>query len=233
MSKHPLSYFVLIWTSRLFLIAGAIALGAIGLIYAQAHLYQATLRSQYDRAAGLSGRSDRFERVAHPSRAPTVRYSFETLSGSVGSLILTSAHPPTPRPNETSIRRIDIPSIGLAAMVLEGDDENTLRLAVGHIPDTAVPSLSGNVGLAGHRDTFFRPLQRIRIGDMIRVSTDAGAFQYRVTSTRVVLPEDVQVLDATQKPTLTLVTCYPFHYIGAAPTRFVVHAEMISSPLAR
>jgi sortase A len=150
-----------------------------------------------------------------------------------GGLILTALHLTIPRSQEASIRKIEIPSIRLAAMVLEGEDEETLRLAVGHISGTAVPGPSGNVGLAGHRDTFFRPLLRIHMGDMILVSTNASAFQYRVTSTLVVHPEDVQVLHDTQRPILTLVTCYPFHYIGPAPERFIVHAEMIPSPLAR
>lgn len=147
--------------------------------------------------------------------------------------MLTALRLPIPQAQDTSIRKIEIPSIGLAAMVLEGEDEQTLRLGVGHISGTAVPGSSGNVGLAGHRDTFFRRLERIRIGDVISISIDRSTFQYRVASTAVVHPSDVQVLDDTQRPTLTLITCYPFHYIGAAPKRFIVHAELISSPLKR
>lgn len=221
------AYFVLLWSSRLLLIVGIVALGANGLIYAQAHFYQATLKSQYERGSGSSNRSDILGQRAHPPFTQTLKSNSDTSSVvSPGGLILTALHLSIPQPQGASIRKIEIPSIGLAAMVLEGEDEETLRLAVGHISGTAVPGPSGNVGLAGHRDTFFRPLQRVHIGDMIWVSTDAGAFQYRVTSTLVVHPEDVQVLDDTQRPTLTLVTCYPFHYIGAAPKRFIVHAEM-------
>jgi sortase A len=130
-------------------------------------------------------------------------------------------------PRAATVGKIEIPALGLATRVLEGADARTLRLAVGHIPGTAVPGPSGNVGLAGHRTTFFRSLQKINVGDEIRYSTLAGTFTYRVVSLRVVLPSAIEVLDSTQRPTLTLVTCYPFHSIGAAPKRFIVHAEMV------
>jgi LPXTG-site transpeptidase (sortase) family protein len=228
------AYFVLHWISRLLLIVGVVALSAIVLIYAQSYFYQVALKFQYERTSGSSNRSDIMGQRAHPPLTQTPKANSVTSSVvRPGGLILTALHLSIPQPQGASIRKIEIPSIGLAAMVLEGEDEETLRLAVGHISGTAVPGSSGNVGLAGHRDTFFRPLQRVRIGDVIWVSTDADTFQYRVTSTLVVRPEDVQVLDYTQRPTLTLVTCYPFHYIGAAPKRFIVRAEMIPSPIAR
>jgi sortase A len=127
----------------------------------------------------------------------------------------------------TTVGRIEIPAVGLATRVLEGSNARTLQLAVGHIPGTALPGSSGNVGLAGHRDTFFRPLRRIKLGDEIRFTTGAGAFKYRVISLRVVLPNAIEVLNATQLPTLTLVTCYPFDFVGTAPQRLIVHAEMV------
>lgn len=136
----------------------------------------------------------------------------------------------TPLPADmrpATVGKIEIPAVGLATTVLEGDDARILALAVGHIPGTAVPGPSGNVGLAAHRDTFFRPLRKIKVGDEIRYSTVAGAFKYRVVSLRVVLPSAIEVLDATRLPTLTLVTCYPFYSIGAAPKRLIVHAEMV------
>ena len=132
-------------------------------------------------------------------------------------------------PRAATVGKIEIPAVGLATRVLEGDDARTLRLGVGHIPGTAVPGPSGNVGLAGHRTTFFRSLRKINVGDEIRYSTPAGTFTYRVVSLRVVLPSAIEVLDSTQRPTLTLVTCYPFHSIGAAPQRFIVHAEMVTA----
>jgi sortase A len=127
----------------------------------------------------------------------------------------------------TTVGMIEIPAVGLATRVLEGSNSPTLRLAVGHIPGTALPGPSGNVGLAGHRDTFFRPLRRIKVGDEIRFTTVAGTFKYRVISLRVVLPDAIEVLNDTQLPTLTLVTCYPFDFVGIAPQRLIVHAEMV------
>jgi sortase A len=128
-----------------------------------------------------------------------------------------------------SIGRLEIPRIGLSAVVAEGDDEHTLKVAVGHLPDTPLPWQEGNAALAGHRDTFFRPLRRIRVGDDIRLATPRGDFQYRVTRQTVVDPEELWVLDASSGAALTLITCYPFDFIGPAPRRFVVHAERITN----
>jgi sortase A len=129
----------------------------------------------------------------------------------------------------TALGRIEIPRIGVSAIIAEGDSEATLRLAVGHIPGTAFPGEAGNVGLAGHRDSFFRSLARIRLHDEIRVTAKGGvAFLYRVDSIAVVEPADVSVLERGPRPSVTLVTCYPFHFIGAAPKRFVVKAGGVS-----
>ena len=112
-------------------------------------------------------------------------------------------------------------------MVREGADEGTLSRAVGHIPGTALPGKVGNVGLAGHRDTFFRPLRNIRADDIIELQTTSGTYRYVVKSTRIVTPRDVSVLAASGGDTLTLVTCYPFYYVGSAPKRFIVHAALM------
>ena len=125
----------------------------------------------------------------------------------------------------SAIGSLDIPRLRLSAMIAEGDDDTTLKVAVGHLPDTPLPWQEGNSALAGHRDTFFRPLQHIRAGDELRISTPHGNFRYRVRETMVVGPNDVGVLDATARPTLTLITCYPFRYVGKAPRRFIVRAE--------
>lgn len=122
------------------------------------------------------------------------------------------------------IGRLEIPRLKLAVMVREGADEGTLSRAVGHIPGTALPGNSGNVGLAGHRDTFFRSLRNIRPDDTIEMETTTGRYRYIVKSTRIVTPRDVSVLEASGGETLTLVTCYPFYYVGSAPKRFIVHA---------
>jgi len=128
------------------------------------------------------------------------------------------------------IGRIEIPRIGLSAVVFQGIGKDTLRLAVGHIPGTALPGQLGNAGLAGHRDTFFRPLRRIIQNDLITVTTLRGEYRYRVVSTRVVDPAEVSVLRPTANETLTLVTCHPFNFVGAAPNRFVVFAERVRGP---
>lgn len=127
----------------------------------------------------------------------------------------------------TFIGRLDVPRLGLSAAARDGVDERTLDLAVGHVPGTALPGDPGNAAFAAHRDTFFRPLRRVQTGDVVSVSTPRGTYRYLVTSTRVVNPDDVSVLDATREPTLTLVTCYPFTYIGSAPYRFVVRAALL------
>ena len=126
------------------------------------------------------------------------------------------------------IGRLEIPRLGLSAILIEGDDSKTLRRAVGHIPGTPLPGHSGNTALTGHRDTFFRPLRNIRENDIIVVTTLEGEYRYRVVSTRVVSPDNVAVLKAGVGEILTLVTCYPFYFVGAAPDRFIVRAERIA-----
>ena len=113
-------------------------------------------------------------------------------------------------PNRFLIGSLDIPRLGLSAVIAEGDDDATLKVAIGHLPDTPLPWHEGNSALAGHRDTFFRPLQDIRVGDDVRISTPHGDFRYTVRETMVVGPNDVWVLDRTDRSTLTLITCYPF-----------------------
>ena len=124
--------------------------------------------------------------------------------------------------------RISIPRIGLSAMVAEGDDEDTLRHAVGHIPGTAAPWGAGNVALAGHRDTFFRGLSRLRLDDVIELETLRGTFKYRVERITVVGPQDIQVLQSPEWD-LTLVTCFPFHYVGPAPQRYIVQGTRLAA----
>jgi sortase A len=122
--------------------------------------------------------------------------------------------------------RIDIPRVGVSAIVREGDDAGTLSIAVGHIPGTARPGERGNVALAGHRDSFFRALRNIRAGDVIRLRVPGRGDEYRVDSTEVVGADETRVLASTRDAVLTLVTCYPFGWIGHAPRRFIVHARL-------
>ena len=124
--------------------------------------------------------------------------------------------------------RLDIPSINFSNMFLEGVDSSTLRRGVGHIPETAFPGAAGNVALSAHRDTFFRGLRKIRINDPIVVTTLRGTFHYVVESTAIVNSNETVVLRDIGRPTLTLITCYPFYYVGPAPKRFVVHAALVA-----
>ena len=126
------------------------------------------------------------------------------------------------------IGRIEIKSIGLSAPILSDIDSASLRRGAGHVPGTATPGGLGTIALAAHRDTFFRPLQHIASGMEIRVTDATGTYRYVVDSTEVVAPEQVEVLAIRDRPELALVTCYPFHYIGAAPRRLIVHAHLLS-----
>jgi sortase A len=128
------------------------------------------------------------------------------------------------------IGEIQVRRLHLKAIVVQGSSHTILRRAVGHIPETALPGEPGNVALAGHRDTFFRPLRNIRLGDAITFKTRDGAFQYVVESTAVVAASEVGVLATSDGRTLTLITCFPFDYLGSAPNRFVVRARELLSP---
>lgn len=117
-----------------------------------------------------------------------------------------------------------IAKIQLEVPVLPGTDDRTLDRAVGHIEGTALPGTDGNVGLAGHRDSFFRGLKEINPGDAIEIDTRLGNYSFRVERMWVVDPTEVSILAPTSGPALTLVTCYPFDFIGSAPRRFIVRA---------
>jgi len=126
------------------------------------------------------------------------------------------------------IGRIEIARLGVSVMIIEGADGKTLRRAAGHVPGTALPGQLGNVGITAHRDTFFRPLRNIQMDDVITLTTLQGVYRYSVVSTKIVSPEDVEVLDSTGGEVLTLVTCYPFYFVGSAPNRFIVRAERLT-----
>jgi len=140
---------------------------------------------------------------------------------------VSTARPPDISSNGL-IGRIEIPRLGLSSIVMEGIGNGTLRRAVGHIPGTTLPGAPGNIGISGHRDTYFRPLRSIRENDTITLTTLAGEYRYRVVSTKVVSPDDVAVLDPSGSEILTLVTCHPFYFVGSAPERFIVRAERVN-----
>ena len=122
---------------------------------------------------------------------------------------------------------LHIPRLKVVAPVLPGTDDWTLNRGVGHIDDTALPGSTGNIGIASHRDSYFRARKDIVNGDVITIETVRGADTYRVARIWIVDPEDVSVIDPTEAPSVTLVTCYPFYFIGPAPRRFIVRAVRV------
>jgi sortase A len=120
--------------------------------------------------------------------------------------------------------KISIPRLHLSAMIAEGVDDATLQRAVGHFPESSIPEKNGTVALAGHRDTFFRALAHIRLHDQIELETRNGVYRYEVIRTGVVTPDHIEVVRSSPQSDLTLVTCYPFRYVGHAPDRFIVQA---------
>ena len=183
-----------------FAAVGLAALGYCASVWVRAEMYQSREASRFDRELHL----------AHIDIAPR------------------NAPPPAVLPDGGLLGRIEIPRIGVSVMVVEGVRDGDLKRAVGHIPGTALPGEAGNIALAGHRDSFFRPLRFIHRDDRITFRTLEGTFHYRVVATKVVGPEDVSVLYPTGSDSLTLVTCFPFHYIGSAPKRFIVRAERLA-----
>lgn len=155
--------------------------------------------------------------LAYPPHTPAAR------SRSVYPLPRGILHP------HEIIGRLEIPRLRMSTVVLEGDDAGALRFGAGHVPWTPLPAEGGNVGIAAHRDTVFRRLRNIAVRDHINLITPAGLYEYEVSSTEIVAPRDVAVLDSSNRSELTLVTCYPFSYLGPAPLRFIVHARRISA----
>jgi sortase A len=142
--------------------------------------------------------------------------------------IPSTDRPPSPVTGEGEpLGRIVIPRVGVEAIIAEGTSEATLRRAVGHVHGTALPGQSGNAALAAHRDGLFRPLRGIRTGDRVEVITPRARYAYRVAWARVVEPTRVDLIAPTPQPSLTLVTCYPWHYLGHAPKRFLVRADLV------
>jgi sortase A len=128
-----------------------------------------------------------------------------------------------------AVAELEIPRLRVSVMVFEGDDAGILKIGAGHVPGTGLPARGGNIAIAAHRDTFFRPLRFIRPGDSIALRTPAGISRFAVRDVEIVPPSDTKVLAAAPGRDLTLVTCYPFFYIGHAPKRFIVHARRIAA----
>lgn len=149
--------------------------------------------------------------------------------------ILSNRQTPAARqtiPDGGLVGRVEIPKLHLSAVVFQGTDAQVLDRGVGHVDSSALPGQPGNVVLAAHRDTLFRSLRNIQKGDTVRVATAYGTRTYTVDSTEIVDPTDVAVMAPTPNPTLTLITCYPFYYVGHAPKRFIVRARDTEVPPA-
>jgi LPXTG-site transpeptidase (sortase) family protein len=190
---------------KLFLVVtGITAVGAYVFLSVQASAAQARLKREFEREIAIQQNRGQF--------------------GGQGTRAQSSQH----QRHNDGLAKLDIPRAGLSVMVMDGTDDATLRIAVGHIPGTRLPGQAGNVGLAGHRDSFFRGLSKIKIGDEITLRTREDTLHYTVESVRIVLPDDVSVLQDTSYPSLTLVTCYPFYYVGPAPERWIVKAHLAS-----
>src|SRR5579859_2882562 len=233
-----------------FLVIGILGLGYYGYVQLQARAFQAYQSWRLDQLQqGKPASISLFvrqwipiPRTEEPTQTTQIKQP-ESQPGSQGGPTGSVGSSNTPSPDKSQVQqsapqpavsegsligRIKIPRIDLSAIVLEGIETQTLRLAVGHLPGTPLPGGKGNIDLAAHRDTFFRGLRKVRKGDMITLSTVSGAqYQYRVGSITVVSPNNTEILNASEGPGLNLITCFPFNYIGPAPRRFVVHADEI------
>lgn len=189
---------------------GFALLGWCAYVLVSAHVYQTTQERAFDTLVA--------SRPAPAGSSPAPADSLERAGPARSGL------------DPLLVGKIEIPRLGVSSMVREGVDESTLSRAIGHVPGTPLFGTGGNVGLAGHRDSFFRPLAQISKGDVIRVRTPAGArYEYHVVGTEIVWPEDTRVLDSDGTDMLTLVTCWPFTWVGHAPRRFIVKARLVGT----
>ena len=206
------------WSRNFFLIISTMAFGYCAYVLLDARVFQAYETWRFKQALKSSRTTADGRQPVHTPLHPR------------GRLKLRRAGIDRPAGADRGgsvLGQMEIGSIGLEGMVLEGVGSRTLRRAVGHVPGTALPGEQGNMGIAGHRDTFFRGLRNIRKDDEITLTTLAGAYHYRVDSIRVVGPWDTKVLHDSGGSVLTLVTCYPFYFVGPAPKRFIVRARKI------
>jgi sortase A len=200
-AKKPLRR-ILRWTQLILFACGVSLLAYCAFVLVDAWSFQNGARRQLEQM-----RADRQE-----------------ASGAVRTASSASPANSPPAVSGGLIGRMDIPRLGLSAIVIEGTSAKTLRRAVGHISGTALPGQPGNVGISGHRDTFFRPLRNIRRNDIVTLTTLSGEYRYRVVSTKIVGPDSIAELDPSRDEILTLITCYPFYFVGPAPKRFIVRA---------
>jgi len=206
--------------ANLLLVIGLGLLALYGLARIHGALSSRAAIEQFEQQKRANPTSTPAETAAEPKAAPPdfMSWSEKRVEAYKESLTQNSAAP---------LAILRIPAIRLEAPVLEGTDDVTLNRGIGRIAGTAQIGKDGNIGLAGHRDGFFRGLKAIKVGDELRLEGRNGTDTYVVDQIQIVKPTDVHVLQSGSKPSLTLVTCYPFYYIGSAPERYIVHASRI------
>ena len=232
------------WIERALLLIGVVCLGIWGYAFVDTHIYEYWQNQRLEEAI-----RERSAQEARQTAAPARPRKSDKDTADASSATETDSFASFSREDEEwkemageidqdgdlaegdLIGRIKVPRIGVSALVLHGVGSRTLRRGVGHIPGTALPDMGGNVGLAGHRDSFFRGLKDIRKNDTIELTTLEGTFEYEVEWIKIVRPKDTHVLEEEDGAALTLVTCYPFYYVGSAPKRYIVRARRVGEPV--
>jgi sortase A len=200
---------------RMLLVVGVICVGWWTAATVHAWYFRSQQVSAFERATAGAAST-----LPAPIAPPPLRTSFVTR---------TAGNP------DPLVGILDVPRLGISTPVITGDDDNALDVAAGHLADTPLPWERGNTAVAAHRDGLFRPLQHVQRGDLVRMRTTHGDFDYIVSGTRIVQPDDLSVLANSDTDSLTLITCYPFRYVGHAPQRFVVRADRkdVQTPVAQ
>jgi LPXTG-site transpeptidase (sortase) family protein len=206
------------------LIAGVASLSVFAWLQFEQFYFEARYLEEFERMAATA-RQSRPPDPSVPSPPPAVPAPFiQEAAPLEGAREYTPPENPLLSGDMRVLARLRVSRVGLEVAVLEGIEDRALRRGAGWIPGTARPGEQGNVGIAAHRDTFFRPLREVRSGDRIELETLSATQSYVVRSVYVVEPEATSVLQPTGEPTVTLVTCFPFNYVGPAPRRYIVQA---------
>jgi sortase A len=198
---------ILRWFGRALIAGGALLLAYCGMVWLDARIFQ-------ERESRLL--DSQLEAALHVPPAPVP--------------LPVSTTVPLATKHRGVIGRLEIPRLGLSEIIVEGANGAALRRGIGHISSTPLPGQIGNAAITGHRDTFFRPLRNIERDDLIRITTPRGKYAYHVVSMSIVEPDNAAVLGSDGNEAITLITCYPFYFVGPAPKRMVVRAERIAPP---
>jgi sortase A len=231
--RHPSRYRVVRFVRTALFLLGLCGIAYYGYTLSDEYIYQAYENWAFDQK--ITGRQVTFTdyvREQTPFGFLTAGLPSTPRLVTTGSTQPGNVQPATiSRPIKGSVLgRVQITRLNLSAIVREGVDKETLSRAVGHLPYTALPGQIGNFAIAAHRDTLFRALKDIQEDDRITFQSRSGTYTYEVTSTKIVKPSDLSVVQpqGTTK-LLTMITCYPFYYIGSAPKRFTVQAKLVGS----